>query len=88
METWLLNSLSTSSVVSYSIVLRHTIQSPDISKNKTCEMIHFYLYIAAESYFVQNFIAGRVVKQFEPKPAIEAINEMVKNNNKNNNNKN
>ena len=46
--TWLLNNLATSSVVSYSIALRHAIQSMDIPEPKKEENIRFYLDIAAE----------------------------------------
>ena len=42
-RTWLLKNLATSSVVSYSIALRHAIQSMDISESKKEEMIRFYL---------------------------------------------
>ena len=53
-RTWLLNNLATSSVVSYSIALRHAIQSMDISESEKEEMIRFYLDIAAEAQQVQN----------------------------------
>ena len=78
-RTWLLNNLSTSTVGSYSIALRHAIQSMDITASKNQEMIRFYLDIAAESQRIQNRISGRVVREFEPKRAIEEINEIVKN---------
>ena len=42
-------------------------------------MIRFYLDLAAESQRIQNRISGRVVRDFEPKRAIEEINEIVKN---------
>ena len=48
-RTWLLKNLATSSVVSYSIALRHAIQSMDLSERKKEEMIRFYLDIAAEA---------------------------------------
>ena len=72
-RTWLLNNLSTSTVGSYSIALRHAIQSMDITESKKPEMIRFYLDIAAESQCIQNRISGRVVREFEPKRAIEEI---------------
>ena len=78
-RTWMLNNLSTSTVGSYSIALRHAIQSMDITDSKKQEMIRFYLDIAAESQRIQNRISGRVVREFEPKRAIEEINEIVKN---------
>ena len=76
-RSWLLNNLSTSSVANYSIALRHAISSMDIPQNKKEEMIRFYLDIASESQRVQNRIAGRVVRDFEPKKAIEEFNEMI-----------
>ena len=76
-RTWLLNNLATSSVVSYSIALRHAIQSMDISESEKEEMIRFYLDIAAEAQRVQNRILGRVARDFQPKRAIQEINEMV-----------
>ena len=63
-RTWMLKNLSTSSVVSYSIALRHTIQSADITESKKEEMIRFYLDIAAEAQRVQNRISGRVARDF------------------------
>ena len=78
-RTWLLNNLATSSVVSYSIALRHAIQSMDISESEKEEMIRFYLDIAAEAQRVQNRILGRVARDFQPKRAIQEINEMVQN---------
>ena len=78
-RTWLLNNLATSSVVSYSIALRHAIQSMDISESEKEEMIRFYLDIAAEAQRVQNRILGRVARDFQSKHAIQEINEMVQN---------
>ena len=78
-RTWLLKNLSLSSVVSYSISLRHAVESMDIPENKKEETVRFYLDIASETQRVINRISGRVVRQFEPKRAIEEINEMVKN---------
>ena len=51
----------------------------DIPENKKEETVQFYLDIASETQRVINRISGRVVRQFEPKRAIEEINEMVKN---------
>ena len=68
-----------STVASYSIALRHAIQSMNITESKKQEMIRFYLDLAAESQRIQNRISGRVVRDFEPKRAIEEINEIVKN---------
>ena len=48
-RTWLLNNLAILSVVSYSIALRHAIQSMDISESDKEEMIRFYLDRAAEA---------------------------------------
>ena len=76
---WLLKNLSLSSVVSYSIALCHAVESMDIPENKKEETVRFYLDIASETQRVINRISGRVVRQFEPKRAIEEINEMVKN---------
>ena len=78
-RTWLLNNLSTSSVSFYSIALRHAISSMNIPESKKAEMVRFYLDIAAESQRVSNRIAGRVVREFEPKRAIQDFDEMIKN---------
>ena len=78
-RTWLLKNLSLSSVVSYSISLRHAVESMDLPENKKEETVRFYLDIASETQRVINRISGRVVRQFEPKRAIEEINEIVKN---------
>ena len=78
-RTWLLKNLATSSVVSYSIALRHAIQSMDISESKKEEMTRFYLDIAAEAQRVQNRVSGRVVRKFAPKRAIQEINELMQN---------
>ena len=78
-RTWLLNNLATSSVVSYSIALRHAIQSMDISEKKKEENIRFYLDIAAEAQRVQNRVTGRVSQEFKPKRAIQEINELMQN---------
>jgi hypothetical protein len=73
-RTWLLNNLAT-----YSIALKHTIQSMDISESEIEEMIRFYLDIAAEPQRVQNRILGRVARDLQPKRTIQEINEMVQN---------
>ena len=74
-RTWLLNNLATSSVVSYSIALRHAIQSMDIPEPKKEENIRFYLDIAAEAQQVQNRVTGHVVREFAPKRTILEIND-------------
>ena len=70
-RTWLLKNLSLSSFVSYSIALRHAVQSIDLPENKKEKIVRFYLDIASETQRVINRISGRVVCQFEPKRAIE-----------------
>ena len=74
-----MKNLSLSSAVSYAIALRHAVESMDISESKKEEMVRFYLDIASETQRVINRLSGRVVREFEPKRAIEEINEMVKN---------
>ena len=78
-RTWLLNNLATSSVVSYSIALRHAIQSMDLSEKKKEENIRYYLDIAAEAQRVQNRVTGRVAQEFKPKRAIQEINQLMQN---------
>ena len=51
----------------------------NISESKKDKMIHFYLDIAAESQRVSNRRAGRVVRKFKPKRAIQDFDEMIKN---------
>ena len=40
-------------------------------------MIRFYLDIASEAQRVTNRVKGRVIKDFEPKKAIDEFNEMI-----------
>ena len=73
-RSWLFNNLSTSSVANYSIALRHAISSMDVPQTKKDEMIRFYLDIASEAQRVTNRVKGRVIKDFEPKKAIDEFN--------------
>ena len=78
-RTWLLKNLSLSSVISYAIASCHAVESVDLSESKKEETVRFYLDIASETQRVINRLSGRVVREFEPKRAIEEIYEMVKN---------
>ena len=64
-RTWLLKNLALSSVVSYSIALRHAVESINLSESTKVEMVQFYLDIASETQRVINRISGRVVCQFD-----------------------
>ena len=73
---WLIENLSTSTSSNYALAVRHAIDSMDINDNIKDEAIRFYLDISAESQRVANRITGRVVRDFQPLRAIEAINSM------------
>ena len=73
---WLIENLSASTSSNYALAVRHAIDSMDINDNIKDEAIRFYLDISAESQRVANRITGRVVRDFQPLRAIEAINSM------------
>lgn len=76
-RSWLLNNLSLSSVVSYSIALRHAVESMDLPESEKQETVRFYLQIASETQRLQNSMTGRVAKEFKSKRPIAEIEEMI-----------
>ena len=73
---WLIESLSTSTSSNYALACRHAIESMDISDDVKAKAIRFYLDVSSESQRVANRMTGRVVRDFQPLRAIEAINSM------------